>query len=158
MVFLGGAVLANIVSLYIMAGYSALLTVSTDGRQGEYVDIEAGMARTGRESSGEVGAEMIAIYMKTDASPLRAIHKHGLEKTLNGYAIRRTIDVLTVCCQSHGFIRALCLVVLNPRWYVARSESRPCFPFGSCRPNCLTQSTCSIYNRRPQGKVNRASR
>ena len=47
MVFLGGAVLANIVSLFTLARFSKSSPIdeSADGRQRQHVDLEARMAR-----------------------------------------------------------------------------------------------------------------
>lgn len=53
MVFLGGAVLANIVSLHPSVRRIHKLMYHTDGGQGKYVDIQGGMGRTGRPCAGE---------------------------------------------------------------------------------------------------------
>lgn len=59
MVFLGGAVLANIVSR-LRPACSNILTMPVDGGQGEYVDIEAGMGGAGTQSTGEARSEVIS--------------------------------------------------------------------------------------------------
>lgn len=63
MVFLGGAVLANIVSREtpnnICNHQIAILTIiSTDGRQGKHVDIQGRVARTRCPCPGQVGRSM----------------------------------------------------------------------------------------------------
>ena len=63
MVFLGGAVLANIVSLNPLFNPTVQTSKkktnkSTDGRQGKHVDIQARVARTRFPCSGQVGRAM----------------------------------------------------------------------------------------------------
>lgn len=58
MVFLGGAVLANIVSTSTSGQRSTpgdVLTISTDGRQRKHVDLEARMARARPKNIREAG-------------------------------------------------------------------------------------------------------
>lgn len=66
MVFLGGAVLANIVrfppSLTIFPSRAVLPSADTDstadGRQREHVDLEAGMAGAGAQDTGKTRSKM----------------------------------------------------------------------------------------------------
>jgi hypothetical protein len=58
MVFLGGAVLANIVSCSICNSTHNYLHF-LDGRQGGYVDIKAGVGGAGLAGAGEAGCEIV---------------------------------------------------------------------------------------------------
>jgi len=61
MVFLGGAVLANIVSRTIWhphMEYQADAVLREDGRQARHVDLETGMGGAGRTSAGKVGRKV----------------------------------------------------------------------------------------------------
>jgi hypothetical protein len=60
MVFLGGAVLANIVSNGKKSA-RCIYSLCTDGRQGRYVDIKAGVARARLTCIGEAGRKIMLV-------------------------------------------------------------------------------------------------
>lgn len=80
MVFLGGAVLANIVSrMGSMSFRTSCLNTNTpgDGGQGEHVDLKAGVARTGHARAREARCKMI----EAGCSMIRKKHSVGVGHT-----------------------------------------------------------------------------
>lgn len=87
MVFLGGAVLANIVSMIRHYNESMNTDIITDGRQGKHVDLKAGVGRTRRTRPREVGRPMsdrpsrtlyIPLFSRRQSKEFRAYYFHEL--------------------------------------------------------------------------------